>query len=219
MGSDANKNWYVGVSIKLADNFRTKKNIYMNSSKPDSADVSRFGVNTGFILRRDLNNRIQFETGLFFNNKGYKSKEYILNEYNSSPSGPYVNYYKLQDIYDFWYMDIPVKFHYRFSDERFFLSAGAGIIINVCLSANNNGSITPLTTNIPSSLYYYYNSEEKPSSGWSGTAEFAINYSFKKALISLFPFYERSFVAAGSAGVNEVFLYSYGVGINFSHRF
>jgi hypothetical protein len=213
-------NWYFGVSIKLADNFRTKKYDYANS-KPDSTDVSRFGINTGFILRHDLNERLQFETGIFFNNKGYQSREYIFPEYNSSPSfGQYVNYFRLQDIYDLWYMDVPLKLHYKFGIKRFFISAGAGMIINICLSSHNNGTVTQLTNNGPSNFTtYYFTTGENFSSGCSLSGEAALNYSFHTTLLSLFPFYEKSLFDAGSSAASRVFFYAFGVGINFSHRF
>ncbi len=128
-------------------------------------------------------------------------------------------YYSVIDEFNFWYLDIPLKFHCKIGNRKLFFSAGGGVIVNILLSAKNNQTITQLTQGVNYQGFPPF-SYSLPGTGWSGIGELAINYSFYNSQLSLYPFYERSLFSTSMSGnMAAIYLYSYGIGLNFLQKF
>ena len=217
---DSLQNWYWGVSVKVGNNYRVITSSYeYQIAFEDSLQYARISLNPGLILRKDIGKRFQFETGLFLNNKGYNSKEYkILQVFGSPSNGAKIYQYSVKDFFDFWYLDVPLKLHYRMGNKKLFFSGGGGIIFNILLLAQNSQTITQETPGISYSAYSTHSYSLPHGCALSGIAEFAVNYSFHNSFVSFFPFYERSLQELGKNRGNLT-LYSYGVGLNFLMEF
>jgi len=217
------KHWYGGIAIMLANNYRyigansDGTNSYLINFEDTTQEVT-LGLNAGVLVRRDLNAKFQFETGLVICNKGYNSREYISTQnYYSPHSGSAIYYYSVKDNFNFWYLDIPLKFYYRLGNKKFFFSVGAGFIFNILLSADNNRSISNLNNGPDYSYYPSFDHIIPQGSGFTGVGEAAINYSLHNSQISLYPFIERSLFSLSIEP--PLYLYSYGVGISLMHKF
>jgi hypothetical protein len=215
--SDSSKKWYWGFDVRACRNYRTISGTSNLISRENSTQRPNRSWNAGVILKHNLNSNFQFETGLFLANKGYQSKEYIITQYNYSPHSGYSTYYYLiQDDFSFWYMDIPLKIHYRVGKRALFLTAGVGMVINFFLSEKNDSTFVDSNNGPDYSSGLTVQHVIPSKSGISYVGEVSLNYLIKNTQLSLCPFYERSLTSVSEGPA--LYLYSYGIGIKLIHK-
>jgi hypothetical protein len=213
-------NWHWGLSIKASDYFRIKNfdNAYLAAA--DSVDIKRFNLSGGIFFNKNISSKFKFETGLFFCNKGYQTKEFTLSEYFISPHYSHMNYFKAQHIYDFYYFDIPLKFYYQLKQSKLTFYAGASVIANYCISSNDNGKFEQVSgaTSYLTRTSFTDNTE-RSLSGISGGGEVALDFAFTNSVVSISTFYEHSFTAMIVRNYFfNGYLFSYGIEFKYAHR-
>lgn len=227
--------WHLGVVVGPAMNYR---NIVINTNSAqyfnpkyfqDTTQEPRFNLNAGIIFRKKIGKKIRFETGVVLSNKGYQSREYVLTEDIPTYSGYTRHIYKIKDNYNFWYLDLPFKFHYQINrnENKINFNAGLGIIFNQLLSAHNDGTISEINQNgnfVQPNLFYRTDINLMPRvSGFSGISELEVRIPIKKASLSISTFYERSLIPVEKVGdyfyTESLYLYSYGIGLGYFQKF
>lgn len=126
----------IGLIFSTDYNFRTLKN---NDGSPSSdfviksrnnVEIAKFGYTTGVNICIKITKLFELETGVQYSNKGYKTKNQDLVYGQPDPSLPT----KAKFIYNFHYIDIPVKVNFSLGKKRIQFIPGVGISTNILIN-------------------------------------------------------------------------------------
>ena len=140
--SEVNKNISVGFSFSPDYSYRTLKNNDGSSSIDRVIDLrndiekSKFGFTTGLNLNIRLSDKVEFQTGLLYSNKGYKTPKHATDFPVPDPSQAT----HFESEANFNYLDIPLKFDFISGMGKVKFIIGAGFAANILL--NNSDKIT-----------------------------------------------------------------------------
>ena len=171
----------------------------------DSIEIPKYGFTTGLSLLLEPWNRISFETGLHYSNKGEKTKTIEL--YPAEP-GPALPTNRIRFIYHYYYLDIPIKVNYIVLKGKVKIFVSAGFSTNIYLYQRTK--------------VIFDGSDETSSSSSSGELSrlnFAvligggIDYIINNRLnFKLEPIFRRSITPIVDAPIKQ---YQYSIGANF----
>jgi len=140
--SEANKNISVGFSFSPDYSYRTLKNNDGNPSLDVAIDhrndieKSKFGFTTGLNLNIRLSDKVEFQSGLLYSNKGYKIPKQATDFPVPDPSLAT----HFESHANFNYLDIPLKFNFISGMGKVKFIIGAGFAANILL--NNSEKVT-----------------------------------------------------------------------------
>jgi hypothetical protein len=94
-------------------------------------EEARFGFSTGISFGWNITSRIQFESGLFFSDRGYKTDKellvYIPPVYPGSPTA-------VKHVYKKQFLDVPLRLIYIWSGKKLQLAPAGGLALNLLLN-------------------------------------------------------------------------------------
>ena len=126
----------LGIIFSTDYDFRTLKNNNGSASSDlvirsrNSVELEKFGYTTGADLCFPITNLIGLETGVQYSNKGYQTKNQDVVYGQGDPSLPI----KARFIYNFHYVDIPLKVNFTFREGRVQFFTSAGFYTNIFLN-------------------------------------------------------------------------------------
>jgi hypothetical protein len=174
----------------------------------DEQEIVKLGFTTGASILYNFSNKISFESGLFFSDKGEKTKkrEYRLMDPGdvNTPTYGVHNYHYL-------YLDVPVKVNYYLTTGKIKAFVSAGTSANIFLKEKRSSTYT----------YADGRTEDRTvfsDSGFSrvnlaAVAGFGLDYELTENLqIRVEPIYRRSVTSIINAPIKG---YLYSAGINF----
>jgi hypothetical protein len=160
----------VGISISpdycyrtLEDNKGSTISAYIIDER-DKREIPKFCVSYGLNIGYNLSNQLMIETGVYYSSKGYAYDfsgltfgDMIDPRYNFIYGSQSTEIMKIKKrLYNFNYLDIPIRAIYNFGENKISLIASAGLIANVFLNANSqlvyenvNGDTNYEKQNIP----------------------------------------------------------------------
>ncbi len=212
------KNYEMSVSYTPEYSYRTLKANDDEASKlikeiRDTLDVAKFGYSAGISLIYHPRKKLGIEAGVFFSDKGEKTKK---NTMESLPFGQEAARYSYN--FHYYYLTIPVKADYYFLTGKLKVYITAGVSANVLLVQKTTLIIT------------HANSTERTTTdtdngfnriNMSVMGGFGLIYPItNKMNLKLEPIYSRSITSIINAPVKE-YLYSIGVnvGLMFTPHF
>ena len=92
-------------------------------------ETSKFGYTTGVNFIFNKSKSLEFETGLLYSRKGYQTKNNTLIPEQPDPAMPV----KAKFIYNYNYIDIPLKVNVVFGESNVRFITGAGVVTNILL--------------------------------------------------------------------------------------
>ena len=137
------KNISVGLSFSPNYNYRTLINKDDNPFiepviiNRDMNEIGKLGFSTGANVNIKLSKIFEFQTGLFYSDKGYKTNKVALDLQSTGPDVP--THYRAK--YQMHYLDIPLKLNYITGQGRLKFIAGAGFSANLFLNGNVNPTV------------------------------------------------------------------------------
>jgi len=134
----ASKNISVGLSFSPNYNYRTLIN--KNGSPTgetiivyrDKIEIGKLGFSAGANVNIKVSKIFEFQTGLFYSDKGYETKKVALDYQSPGPNLPT----HFMAKYQMHYLDIPLKLNYISGQGRLKFIAGAGFSANFFLNGN-----------------------------------------------------------------------------------
>jgi hypothetical protein len=94
-------------------------------------EEARFGFSTGVSFGLHLSSRLQFESGLFFSDRGYKTEKellvYIPPVFPGSPTA-------VKHVYKKHFLDVPLRLIYIWAGKRLQLAPAGGLALNLLLN-------------------------------------------------------------------------------------
>jgi Outer membrane protein beta-barrel domain len=128
---------FIGVNFSPDYTNRKLKNnngiattgIVLNSRNDN--ETGKFGYTTGLNVCIHFTKLIGFETGIQYSNKGYQTKKMDLNFGQPGPGLPT----KSKHIYNYHYIDIPLKVNFTFGKGKVQFFSSAGFITNIFIKA------------------------------------------------------------------------------------
>lgn len=97
----------------------------------DTMEVAKLSYTTGLSLLFKPWDRVSFETGLYFSDKGYKTK--VMDLYDINPL-IHLAVNRVKTTYHYYYLDIPLKLNYYLLKGKVDLFVSAGVSANIYLS-------------------------------------------------------------------------------------
>jgi hypothetical protein len=142
------KKFSIGITLSPDIAYRTLKSD--NSTAEivqdlrDRSEVPKFGYTAGISLKYNLSTKFAFETGIRYSNKGYAFKSTAL-IYGSYIDPRYGFVYHTIDnapthakiIYNFNYIDIPMRYILKISENKIKVIASAGINVNLLINTTS----------------------------------------------------------------------------------
>lgn len=129
------KRFQFGINISPDACYRTLKNNDGSSTSDiiirvrDDNETFKLGYTAGLNVCYNINGHFGIETGIQYSNKGYRTKNKNLSWGSSSPDLPI----KSKFIYDFHYIDVPLKLNYTIGKRKVRFLASAGLAANIFL--------------------------------------------------------------------------------------
>ncbi|TAD92816.1 MAG: PorT family protein [Bacteroidetes bacterium] len=127
------KSIQIGINFSPNVSYRTLKNNDGRSSsnfvvdQMNKTETAKFGYNAGLNVCFNLQKFIGLETGIQYSNQGYQTKKQTLTFEQPNPSSPK----QAKFIYDFHYIDIPVKVNFTFGEQKIRLFTSLGVTTNI----------------------------------------------------------------------------------------
>ena len=171
----------------------------------DSIEIPKYGFTTGLSLLLEPWNRISFEAGLHYSDKGEKTKMMELNPLEPDPALP-TN--RARFIYHYYYLDIPVKINYIVFKGKVKISVSAGFSTNIYLYQRTKAIFDGIDETGSSS-----GSEELSRLNFAVLIGGGIDYIINNRLdFKLEPIFRRSITPIVDAPIKQ---YQYSIGANF----
>ncbi len=171
----------------------------------DSTEIPKFGFTTGLSLLFRPWNRISFETGIQYSDKGEKT---IILELNPLEPDPALPTNQVRFNHHYYYLDIPLKINYTVLKGKVKIFVSAGFSTNIYLYQQTKLSFVGSDeTNLSTSSgdFSRFNVALLIGGG--------IDYDIGKRLIfRLEPIYRRSVTPVVDAPIKQ---YQYSIGANF----
>lgn len=171
----------------------------------DETEIPKFGYTAGLSLLFKPWKRISFETGLFFSDKGYKTKFIGLYDLEASPP-LLVN--RVKTSYQYYYLNIPIKLNYFILTGKVKLFASTGFSTNIFLDDR-----TKSTFEDPAGTEYASSDLDFSPINIIVLLGAGIDYSINNRLnFRLEPIFSYAITPIADAPIKE---YLYSVGANF----
>jgi opacity protein-like surface antigen len=177
-------------------------------------ELSKFGLTTGLGFLFHMNRRLTFETGIFYSDKGEKSKDIDLGPPGQDPLiGQSMN-----ATWHYRYLDIPVQINYFLLTKRFKLFVTGGVSMNIFLSEKvtqhmnfSDGHTTTTTNTVLNPGFIPLN--------FAAVAGLGASYDLNKHFtLRLEPVFRHSITTIIDAPVKG-FLYSAGLNTGLYYQF
>ncbi|MEO6548830.1 MAG: outer membrane beta-barrel protein [Ferruginibacter sp.] len=132
------KRLQIGIIFSPDYNFRKLNN---NDGSPSSdlliknrndKEIGKFGYTTGIDICVKLTEKVGFETGIQYSNKGYQTKKQNLVFSQPDPSLPTTT----KIVYVYHYIDIPLKVNLMLGQGRIRLISSVGVTTNILMKEN-----------------------------------------------------------------------------------
>jgi Outer membrane protein beta-barrel domain len=137
--SEAGKKIIIGFSLSPDYSNRTLINNDGNSSSDmvinsrNEIEKGKFSYTTGFNLDVRLSEKLEFQTGILYSNKGYKTPKRAASYQTPRPSEP--THIKSEVLFN--YLDIPVKLNYISGKRKIKIITGVGIAASFLLKESD----------------------------------------------------------------------------------
>jgi hypothetical protein len=201
----------IGFAFSPDYTFRTLTSDGSSSAKyivnfRDSMEIPQFGYTAGVNFSLNIRSRMALETGLLFSKKGYQTETYTPIWTTPDPILPT----NLQYIYDYFYLDVPVKLNYYLLNNRVKFFVTAGLSTNIFLAQKTQFNYVysdGQAVNNSSTVFTNYT-----RINMAGLAGFGLEYDFTKRLNLRFePTFRHSITSIVSSPVKG---YLWSVGLN-----
>jgi hypothetical protein len=180
----------------------------------DTIEIHKFGYTTGLSLVYKFNNRIRFESGLLFSDKGEKTKPWTLNAFDSGVVVPV----KSEFSYGYNYLDIPFKVNYLVRDKKLKLFITGGLSANIFLSLKTT-SIVEFEDGTTESYTSTGSGQGFDRINLAFLVGFAAEYELSKHLgLHIEPVYRRSITSVISSSLKD-YLFSAGINTGVYYKF
>lgn len=174
----------------------------------DEQEKAKFGFTAGGSILYTLSNRVSFESGLLFSDKGEKTKKlsYRFTDPGDGNAPTFGEHH-----YHYYYLDVPVKANYYLTPGRIKAFVSAGTSVNVFLTQKRSSTYT----------FSDGRTEDRSQTSNPGftrinvaaLAGFGVDYTVTENLqVRVEPIYRRSITSVINAPIKG-FLYS--AGVNF----
>jgi len=171
----------------------------------DETEIPKFGYTAGLSLLYKPWNRVSFETGLYFSDKGYKTEFIGVYDLEASPS-IFVN--RVKASYQYYYLDIPIKLNYFILTGKVKLFASAGFSANIFLDDRTKSTFID-----PAGTEYASSGLDLSPLNITVLLGAGIDYSINNRLnFRLEPIFRYAITPIADAPIKE---YHYSVGANF----
>lgn len=184
--------------------------------KQDATDILNFGYSAGVYFGCKFSTRLSLEIQTLYSDKGYKTKEYIVeNEiaYDYREKVPY----KSCLTYHFHYLDIPFKLNYTIINRKLKFYSTAGVSFNIFLNEEKKTDLLYKDGNSDSFHSISTNDAQEINIAILGGLGICYNlterYSFKVE-----PVIKHSMNAIFNAPVKD-YLYSVGINTGIAYSF
>ena len=130
----------IGYNFSPDYNFRTLKNNNGNSSTDlvissrNDIEKAKFGYTTGFDVTFHFSDLLNFQTGIQYSNKGYKTREQDLSYFQTTPTDPN----KIAIKYSYQYIGIPLQAKFYFGKSKARFISGVGVVTNFLVNTKNS---------------------------------------------------------------------------------
>ena len=141
------KNISIGLNFSPNYNYRNLLNAHDDQSIGtfiafrDEREIGKLGYSTGANVNFALSKKFEFQVGLFYSDKGYKTKKVAVD----TPWSTVIGIAQHMSIRKADYLDVPLKLNYISGEGRLKFIAGAGVSVNFLL--NHSVKTTFLYTN------------------------------------------------------------------------
>jgi hypothetical protein len=125
------RKFQVGVNYSMDRCYRVIKYSPV-SDIINSMEIPKGSYTFGLNFCYNLSKKIGLETGIQFSNKGFQTTDVILNFAQPEPSLPD----KFKNIYNFNYLDIPLKANLTFGKKKIRFISSVGIVTNLLVNSN-----------------------------------------------------------------------------------
>ena len=195
----------IGLNFSPDFCFRTLKNDdssispFITNSR-NTRERGKLSFTTGLNVIFNFKKNIGIETGIQYSNKGYQTK---LTDFT---------YTKAKLIYNYYYLDIPLKVNFAFGKKKIRLITSAGLTTNVFIKSTSEYDDVRSDKNRKSTLYDY-----KRWINLSSLVSFGIDWKLNsKNNLRVEPTFRYSIFKIVEAPVGE---YLWNAGINISYFF
>lgn len=198
----------IGISFSPDYSYRalnSSGSFQLGTDFRDTVEIAKLGYTAGLSLLFKPWDRVSFETGLYFSNKGYRMKSIALYDINP-PFDEAVNHIKT--TYNFYYLDIPIKVNYFILTGKIKLFVSAGFSTNIFLDEREKVSFEDpeSTETIKISTKF---SDISVAVIIGAGIDYAIN---NKLNLRIEPLFKRAIIPLADAPIKE---YHYSLGANF----
>ena len=171
----------------------------------DSLEMPKLGYTIGAGVGYLINKKIKIEAGVFFSDKGQRTKQYAL-ETTTTGQQPTMYAYN----FHYYYLDIPVKVDYYLMTDKLKVYVMAGVSANVFLVQKTTSVESHANSDVRTNTFSHPDFNRLNVAVVAGLG---INYPInKKSTLLIEPMYSRSVTSIINAPVKE-YLYSVGVNI------
>jgi Outer membrane protein beta-barrel domain len=129
----------IGVSYAPEMSYRTLLNVDGSNAAKNTIDfrnemeLPKYGFTAGINGCYNISRKIGFEAGILFSNKGYQERSMFYTVLNTD--GTYQELGKHKYIYQFHYIDIPLKANFTLGKQKVRFLASAGIVTSIFVSS------------------------------------------------------------------------------------
>ncbi len=181
----------------------------------DSLESPKYGFTTGLNLAFRLSNMLNFETGLLFSNKGERMREVVF-EHPPGQTGTQLPE-KGSFIRHYFYLDIPLKAKYHFTDGRTKIFVAAGLSTNIFLTSRETEVLTYPDGSIENKTVQ--NDLPFNKVNLALIAGFGLSYDISQQLyFKIEPTYRRSLMPIANTPIKP-YLYSAGMDVGIFYAF
>ena len=208
----------IGINFSPDYNYRTLKDNDTNSVNSiiidirNDQEIAKFGYSTGLNVCYNFTKTIGLETGIHYTEKGFQTKKLDIVGNQPDPSLPN----NIKFIYNFFYIDIPLKANIMFGRKRISFFSSIGFITNIFIKETStsilefsNGRIEKKTQ--PSTMLHYNKVNISPSI--STGIDFKMN---DRMNLKIEPIFRYGVFKIINASITD---YLWNVGINITYYY
>jgi hypothetical protein len=171
-----------------------------------------FGFSTGLNVGYKFANRFSFSGGLQYSVKGYEIKDIHFTTIDDPEGKNHLG----KILYNFNYVDVPLKINYMFGRKKLHFIGGIGVVANFLIKESvisvikSNSNRSQRSSNTGSDNFYHFN--------LSPTASVGVEYNLNDRIFArVEPNFQMCILRVIDAPVSER-LYSYGVNMSIHYR-